>query len=116
FLEACFELGFPRCTDTNNPGSTGAGPHAMNKVDGERMSAARTYLTARVRERPNLRIAADTLVQRVLFADGRAQGVLVERFGRVSEIKGDRVVLSGGAIATPGILLRSGVGPARELA
>jgi choline dehydrogenase len=116
FLEACAELGFPRCADTNNPTTTGAGPHAMNKVDGERMGAARTYLTAKVRARDNLRIVPDTLVRRVLFAERRAQGLEVEHFGRVFEMKGDRIVLAGGAIATPGILLRSGVGPAREVA
>ncbi len=116
FLEACEELGFARCADTNNPTTTGAGPHAMNKVNGERMSAARTYLTARVRSRENLRIVPDTVVRRVLFAGKRAQGVEVERFGRVFEMKADRIVLAGGAIATPGILLRSGVGPASEVA
>jgi choline dehydrogenase len=119
FLEACDELGFPRCADTNNPTSTGAGPHAMNKVGGERMSAARTYLTPAARARANLRIVPDTTVRRVLFGGERgkrATGVEVERFGRVFELAADRIVLAGGAIATPGILLRSGVGPARELA
>jgi choline dehydrogenase-like flavoprotein len=122
FLEACEELGFPRSADTNDPRTTGAGPHAMNKVDGERMGAARTYLTAAVRARDNLRIVPETMVRRVLFAGAggrrarRAQAVEVERFGRVFELKGDRVVLSAGAIATPGILLRSGVGPASEVA
>ncbi|HEY2512161.1 MAG TPA: GMC family oxidoreductase N-terminal domain-containing protein, partial [Polyangiaceae bacterium] len=116
FLRACAELGFAECRDTNNPASTGAGPHAMNKVGGERMSAARTYLTERVRSRPNLQIVPDTLVRRVRFKNGRAQGVEVERFGRVFDLWGDRVVLAGGAIATPGILLRSGVGPKDEVA
>jgi choline dehydrogenase len=116
FLEACEELGFPRCADTNDPTTTGAGSHAMNKVDGERMSAARTYLTAAVRARENLQIVPDTVVRRVLFTERRAQGLEVERFGRVFEMKADRIVLAGGAIATPGILLRSGVGPASEVA
>ena len=116
FLEACAELGFPSCPDTNDPTTSGAGPHAMNKIHGERMSAARTYLTARTRARPNLRIVADTLVRRVRLFNLRAQGVEVERFGRVFSIDGDRVVLSGGAIATPGILLRSGIGPSEQVA
>ena len=119
FLEACAELGFPRCADTNDPRTTGAGPHAMNKIGGERMGAARTYLKPPVRARDNLQLVPDTMVRRVLFGGPRgraAQGVEVERFGRVFEIKGDRVVLSGGAIASPGILLRSGVGPASEVA
>jgi len=116
FLEACAELGFSTCRDTNDPTTTGAGPHAMNKVNGERMSAARTYLTSRVRARPNLRIVPDTLVRRVRVSHRRAQGVEVERFGRVFTLDADRVVLSGGAVATPGILLRSGIGPRDELA
>lgn len=116
FVEACIELGFPRSADTNDPTTTGVGPHAMNKIDGQRISAARAYLGGRVRARRNLRVCADTIVRRVLLRDGRAQGVEVERHGRVSELLADRVVLSAGAIATPGILLRSGVGPAADVA
>lgn len=115
FLEACAELGLPRCADTNDPTTTGAGPHAMNKIDGERISAARAYLTAAVRARPNLSIAAHTVVRRVLVEHGRAQGVEVERHGRVRVLLADRVVLAGGAIGTPGILLRSGIGPRQEV-
>ncbi len=111
FLEACEEIGFPKCADTNDPTTTGAGPHAMNKINGERMSAARTYLTKRVRERPNFTILANALVRRVRSRDRRVQGIEIERFGAVRELKADRVVLSAGAVATPGILLRSGIGP-----
>jgi choline dehydrogenase len=80
------------------------------------MSAARCYLTGAVRARANLAIEANLTVQRVLVKNGRAQGIMVERFGRVFELYGDRVVLAGGAIGTPGILLRSGIGPKGELA
>lgn len=116
FLDACRELGFPESRDTNDPTTTGAGPHAMNKIDGQRMSAARTYLIPEVRARRNLRIVPNTLVRRVRFQGRRAQGVEIERFGRVSDLAADRIVLSGGAIATPGILLRSGVGPRADIA
>src|SRR5580704_12895831 len=44
FLEGCETLGFPRCEDSNDPTTTGAGTQAMNLIDGERMSAARCYL------------------------------------------------------------------------
>jgi choline dehydrogenase len=115
FLDACAELGFPSCADSNDPTTTGAGPHAMNKVDGQRMSAARTYLTARVRARPNLAILANTVVRRVRIDRHRVQGIEIERFGAVRELRADRVVLSAGAVATPGILLRSGVGPERAV-
>ena len=113
FLEACAGLGFPRCDDSNDPTSTGWGPHAMNKVDGERMSAARCYLGASVRARENLRILPLTLVRRVLCRDRRVTGVEVETHGRVYSIRSPRVVLCAGATATPGILLRSGIGPRR---
>lgn len=116
FLEACASLGFESCPDSNAPGSTGFGPHTMNKIDGVRMSAARGYLTADVRRRDNLRVVGDTLVRRVLFEGRRAVGVEVERRGRVERIGARRVVLSAGAICTPGILLRSGVGPRDEVA
>ena len=116
FVEACLELGFPRSADTNDPTTTGVGPHAMNKIDGQRISAARGYLGAAVRARSNLTIRPDTLVRRVLLRDRRVQGLEIERHGRVSELLADRVVLSAGAIATPGILLRSGIGPAAEVA
>ncbi len=119
FLEACASLGFPRADDSNDPTTTGWGPHAMNKVGGQRMSVARCYLTPRVRARENLRILANTVVRRVLFGAGtgrrRVRGVEVETHGRVHEIAARRVVLAAGATATPGILLRSGVGPRSEV-
>jgi choline dehydrogenase len=115
FLEACSALGFPRCNDSNDPTTTGAGPHAMNLVDGVRMNAARCYLTAAVRLRPNLRIRAHTLARRVLLSGRRVTGLEVETHGRVHVIASRRVVLCAGATSTPGILLRSGVGPRRAV-
>lgn len=116
FLEGCAELGFPPCDDSNDPTKTGAGPHAMNKTrDGQRISAARAYLGRDVRARPNLTIMPNTLVRRVRVSGRRAQGVEIERFGAVRDLSADRVVLAGGAIATPGILLRSGIGPEADV-
>ena len=111
FLAACEAHGFPACADSNDPDSTGAGRHAMNVIDGARMSAARCYLTPAVRLRPNLRIRPHTLARRVLVRDRRVVGVEVETHGRVHAIAANRVVLSAGATSTPGILLRSGIGP-----
>ncbi|HJL01653.1 MAG TPA: GMC family oxidoreductase N-terminal domain-containing protein [Polyangiaceae bacterium LLY-WYZ-15_(1-7)] len=116
FLEACAELGFDATEDHNRPGSTGAGPHAMNKIEGVRQNVARGYLTDAVRARPNLHLAPETLARRVLFEGRRAVGVEVERHGRVETVRARRVVLSAGAVCTPGILLRSGVGPKAQLA
>jgi len=115
FLEACGTLGFPRCDDSNDPTTSGAGPHAMNLVDGVRMSAARGYLDARARRRENLVIRPGTVVRRVLLRDRRVVGVEVETYGRVHTIASSRVVLCAGATSTPGILLRSGIGPRRAV-
>jgi choline dehydrogenase len=115
FLEACAERGLPECPDSNAPGKDGFGPHAMNKIGGRRISAAEAYLTAEVRARDNLRIRSDTLVRRVLFHGKRAYGVEVEGHSGIERVDADHVVLAAGAINTPGILLRSGVGPDREV-
>ncbi len=115
FMDACAELGFPPCPDSNAPLAAGFGPHAMNKIGGRRISAAEGYLTAEVRARRNLRIRAETLVRRILFAGKRATAVEVESRSGVARIEAGHVVLCAGAINTPGILLRSGVGPDREV-
>jgi choline dehydrogenase len=111
FMDSCAAHGLPACDDHNHPTKWGYGPHAMNKVGGERMSVARGYLTRSVRKRDNLQLTAETLVRRVLFRDKVVTGVEVEREGRVETISTDRVILCGGAINTLGILLRSGIGP-----
>lgn len=114
FLEACAEEGLPRCPDHNDPTASGAGPHAMNKIAGKRMSAALCYLPPRVRARPNLRIIAHTHVHRVVFE--RDCGVIeCDTHGVFRRIRAKKIVLSAGAIATVGILLRSGIGPKKEL-
>ena len=115
FLDACAERGVPYCFDHNNPTSHGAGPHAMNKVGGERMSILRCYLTREVRRRENLVIEPRVLVRRVLFEGRRVRGLEVEQDGRVALVNARRVMLSAGAIGTPGILLRSGIGKREKL-
>jgi choline dehydrogenase len=115
FLDACDELGLPKCPDSNSPGEVGFGPHAMNKIDGRRISAAEAYLTPDVRRRPNLRILPNTLVRRVLFENKRASGVEAIGANGVERIAASSVILSGGALNTPGVLLRSGIGPDAEV-
>lgn len=117
FLEACERLGYLVCPDSNDPHHPGgAGPHAMNRTrEGHRISAAQAYLTPTVRARENLSILAGAHVRRVIVKNGRVQGVEVERPGSVETLTAQRVVLCAGAIATPGILLRSGIGPRRDV-
>ena len=115
FLEACASVGYPEVRDHNAPLQTGAGATPMNKIRGRRISAAEAYLTASVRARTNLTITPLTQVDRVLFDGHRVLGIEVVQRGRRKRIHADRVVLSAGALATPAILLRSGVGSASDV-
>jgi choline dehydrogenase len=81
-------------------------------LNGIRQNVALVYLTADVRRRANLTIRGDVNIDRVLFDDTAASGV-VAADGTV--YRGREVVLSGGTYGTPAILLRSGLGPADEL-
>jgi choline dehydrogenase len=76
--------------------------HPVNIVDGVRFNAAFAYLDA-ARERPNVTILADTLVERVLLDGDRAVGVATDS----GEVRAETVVLAAGAYGSPGILLRS---------
>jgi choline dehydrogenase len=84
--------------------------HPINAVGAIRWNTAFAYVDP-VRERPNLTILADTLVDRVLLAGDRAVGIATA----AGELKARTLVLTAGAYGSPGILLRSGVGPEREL-
>jgi choline dehydrogenase-like flavoprotein len=83
--------------------------------DHERATSARCYLTAQVRARGNLEIMTNTRVRRVTLDGTRVAGVVVERAGEEKTIAAREVVVSAGAIHSPALLLRSGIGPAEEL-
>ncbi|MCH7811853.1 MAG: FAD-dependent oxidoreductase [Chloroflexi bacterium] len=114
FLEACRTLGYPDCPDHNDPTTTGAGPHPMNKRGTLRVSTALAYLSS-ARRRENLTIRPNTTVRRVVIANGKAAGLEVETDGAVETVNGRRIVLAAGSIQSPAILVRSGVGPCEVL-
>ena len=117
FHQATVAAGFPEDPDMNNPDSTGTGPVPMNNPGGIRMSASLAYLNPN-RHRLNLTIKANVLAHRVLFAYGdptRAVGVEVESGGEKFTVEGSEIILCAGGIATPQLLLLSGVGPAGHL-
>lgn len=117
FREAALDAGFPWCDDHNAPGSTGLSPFAMNIRDGRRVSTNDGYLEP-ARDRPNLTIRGGSHVDRLVFepAGRRVVGVLLAGGERCLVEPGGEVILCGGAVHSPAILLRSGVGPAAELA
>ena len=83
--------------------------------DDERATSARCYLDAQARARGNLEIMTSTRVLRITFAGTRVTGVVAERGGEAITIAAREVVVSAGAVHSPALLLRSGVGPAAEL-
>src|SRR5207248_4812038 len=112
FLDACANAGFPIVEDHNAPGAVGAGLPPMNLIDGVRQSTALTYL-AGARDRPNLTLRSEALVDRVELDGTRALGIRLAESDAV--IEADRVVLASGAYGSPAILMRTGIGPAGHL-
>jgi choline dehydrogenase len=114
FFDVCRRLGFPEVTDHNDPHATGVGPFPQNRRERLRLSTAFAYLMS-ARERSNLAIQPHSLVDRVLVEGDRAVGVEVTDGPGRRVVRGRRIVLSAGAIGSPAILLRSGIGPGAAL-
>ena len=112
-IEASLQAGIESNEDHNGERQEGAGWFQVTQRDGRRCSAARAYLGVR---RPNLEVATDTFVSRVLFDGTRATGVEVLGDGGASEIRAEReVILCAGAYQSPQLLLLSGIGPSQGL-
>jgi choline dehydrogenase len=112
--DAALTLGYPWLGDVNAPTGEGIATNPINSRRGQRVTVNDAYLEP-IRGRPNLDIRGGALVDRVTFDGTRATGVRV-RFGDVWEvIEGHEIVLSAGAIHSPTILMRSGIGPAAHL-
>ncbi|HLZ68308.1 MAG TPA: GMC family oxidoreductase N-terminal domain-containing protein [Dehalococcoidia bacterium] len=109
FVDACRHLGLSSAADNNDPNATGCGPHPMNREGSLRISTAIAYL-APARGRPNLTVRGDTHVRRVLLDGSRAVGVEIETDGAPESIFADLIVLCAGALQSPAILIRSGIG------
>jgi 5-(hydroxymethyl)furfural/furfural oxidase len=108
--DAALELGYPWCEDHNAPTATGVAPFGLNARDGARVTTNDAYLEP-ARERPNLRVLGDATVDRVIVEAGRAAGVRVRVGDDWIDVRAQGIVLCAGAIHSPAILLRSGIGP-----
>jgi choline dehydrogenase-like flavoprotein len=109
---ALTELGYPCSDDYHAAGATGVSRWAFTLRDGVRVSTNDAYLEP-ARGRPNLTVRGDQLVDRVLVDGYRAVGV---RTAGGDEIEAAEVIVCAGAIHSPAILLRSGIGVADGLA
>lgn len=116
FIRACNDLGYPTNADFNGATQEGVGYHQTTTVNGKRCSTAKGYLKP-VMNRPNLRVITGALAQRITFAGKRATGVdfLQDRLPFTVRARRE-VILCGGAINSPQLLLLSGVGPQEQLA
>jgi choline dehydrogenase len=116
FLASCAELGLPILEDHNGGEMEGAFLTQTNQRNGLRCSTEKAYLRP-IRSRSNLRIITHAEAERVVFESGRAVGVMYRApDGSRHRIDVDReVIVSAGAIGSPALLLRSGLGPGAEL-
>ncbi|HQZ31077.1 MAG TPA: choline dehydrogenase [Arenimonas sp.] len=116
FLEAARQAGHAPTDDFNGARQEGFGWYQTTTRDGARSSSARAYLKP-VRKRPNLTVITGATASRVTITDGRATGVVysVNGKGAFHQVAGKEVILSGGAINSPQLLMLSGIGPAAHL-
>ncbi|MDZ7826917.1 MAG: choline dehydrogenase [Gammaproteobacteria bacterium] len=116
FVEAGQQAGHPFTADFNGPQQEGVGPYQVTIKDGQRCSAARAYLVPALK-RPNLTVETRALTSRILIEDQRAVGVEYTQEG-VSKVAyaNAEVLLSGGAVNSPQVLMLSGIGSADYLA
>jgi choline dehydrogenase len=118
FLEGAASLGYrsdPQWDFNGRQQENGAGFYQKTIRDGRRESAATAFLVPAL-SRPNLTVWPHAIVRRVLFTGVRATGIECERGGRVQQARAERgVVLTAGAVESPALLMRSGIGPADAL-
>ncbi|MFT3763497.1 MAG: choline dehydrogenase [Pseudoxanthomonas sp.] len=115
FVEAGQQLGLARNDDFNGPRQDGVGFYQVTQKDGARCSAATAYLDP-AKARPNLRVVTGALARRIVVENGHAAGVAFAHRGReVVERAAREVLLCGGAVNSPQLLMLSGIGPADHL-
>lgn len=115
FLQGCAELGLPPLDDYNTGDMEGAFLTQASQRDGWRCSTEKAYLRP-ARSRPNLKVFTHTQAESIVFDGRRAVGVVCTRGDQRLEVRArGEVILSAGAMGSPALLLRSGVGPGDAL-
>lgn len=114
FLDASSAAGFAQNDDFNGIEQEGFGFYQVTQKDGVRCSTAASFLRM-ARDRPNLTIRTHAEVQHLLFSGSRVVGVDYRQHGRLKRAEAGEIILSGGALNSPQLLMMSGVGPADHL-
>lgn len=115
FREALAAQGVPYFDDCHSNFGDGCFPFPKNNVYGHRVSAVLAYLDGATRQRKNLHLMPNMSIDRIQFEDGKATGVLTTTKGRSSTISGNEIIVSCGALNSPALLMRSGIGPGEHL-
>lgn len=113
YIEAGAGLGLPRLNGHNAGRMIGVTPNSLMIRDGRRVTTAEAWLTPAVRARANLTILTGTEVARLALTGAQVTGLDLTGGGR---IEADQVVLAAGALESPALLMRSGIGPEDVLA
>ncbi len=112
---AAVQAGVLRNPDFNGTQQAGVGFYQVTQKDGQRMSTARAYLKP-VLSRPNLTVITEAQATKLTFAGKRVTGVTYVKDGRKQHVGATQeVILCGGAINSPQLLLLSGIGAEEEL-
>jgi len=115
FIAATTELGFARNEDFNGESQDGAGYHQTTTRNGRRCSTAVGYLYPAM-HRPNLRVVTSAMTEKILFDGRRATGVAFRQDGRLcTATAANEVILCGGAVNSPQLLMLSGIGPEQHI-
>lgn len=115
WVKSAQQIGIPFNPDFNSGQQQGVGFYQVKMRDGRRCSASVAYLKP-ARNRSNLKVRTGCQVTRILIENGRAVGVEYRQRGQTKTLRaGKEVIVSAGAIGSPTLLLRSGIGPAEHL-
>jgi choline dehydrogenase-like flavoprotein len=115
FMQAAIESGIPRTTDFNGGDNEGVDYFQVNQKRGRRWSAARGFLKP-IADRPNLTIFKKAMADKILFSERRAYALSLQQDGRSLTLQARKeIILTAGAIGTPNLLERSGIGNAAHL-
>jgi choline dehydrogenase-like flavoprotein len=114
FIDSAAAAGIARNDDFNGATQEGVGYYQVTQRDGLRCSAATAYLKPAL-ARTNLQVRTRALTTRVVLDGARAVGVEYRHRGRLERVEAGQVLLCGGAINSPQLLMLSGIGPADEL-
>ncbi|MGH7107081.1 MAG: GMC family oxidoreductase, partial [Acetobacteraceae bacterium] len=114
FRDAAAEIGIPPIADFNRGNNEGCGYFQVNQRHGVRVNTTKAFLRP-VRRRTNLKVLTGALVSHLMFEGRRAIGVAYRAAGAEREARAGEVILSAGAVGSPMLLERSGIGTAAGL-